>query len=119
MVVRYLAFKVLSGHKRKQLLSKDEVRAMAEKQFQPLDLVHLSPDSVNLTGEYAVMTEDGTDVHFRKSIEQARGVKRQRMQANPGTGYGIFEMRGSWDRAKLPEATGQILDALQMKEFTD
>jgi hypothetical protein len=92
---------------------------MTENQFQPLDLVHLSPDSVNLTGEYAVMTEDGTDVHFRRSIGQAREVKRQRMQANPGVGYGIFEMRGSWDWAKPPEATGHILEALAAKEFTD
>jgi hypothetical protein len=92
---------------------------MSAQEFKPLDLVHLSPDSVNLTGEYAVMTEDGTDVHFRRSIGQARDVKRQRMQANPGIGYGIFEMRGSWDRAKLPEATGNILEALATKEFMD
>jgi hypothetical protein len=92
---------------------------MSEKQFQPLDLVHLSPDNTNITGEYAVMTEDGTDVHFRRSIAQARQVKRQHMQANPGVGYGIFEMRGSWDRTKLPEATGHILEDLATKEFTD
>src|SRR5688572_32021280 len=110
---------VLSGHKRRRLQRKDEVMAMTENQFQPLDLVHLSPDSINLTGEYVVLDEDGRDVHFAKSIQQAREFKWRGVRTNPGVAYGIFEMRGSWDRARLPEATGHILEALGRKEFTD
>ena len=79
---------------------------MAEKQFKPLELVHLTPDSINLTGEFVVLDEDGKDVHFAKSIQQAREFKWRGVRMNPGVAYGIFEMRGAWDRARLP-ATGQ------------
>jgi hypothetical protein len=92
---------------------------MTEKQFKPLELVHLAPDSINLTGEFVVMTEDGTDVHFAKSIQQAREFKWRGVRANPGVAYGIFEMRGAWDRAQMPEPTGQILEALRDGEFVD
>ena len=92
---------------------------MTEKQFKPLELVHLAPDSVNVSGEFVVLDEDGKDVHFTKSIQQAREFKWRGMRINPGVAYGIFEMRGSWDRVAVPDTTGQILEALAMKEFTD
>ena len=92
---------------------------MAEKQFKPLDLVHLVPDSLNVSGEYVVLDEDGKDVHFTKSIQQAREFKWRGMRVNPGVAYGIFEMRGSWDRVAVPEAAGHILDALRDGEFVD
>jgi hypothetical protein len=92
---------------------------MMGKQFKPLDLVHLAPDSTNITGEYVVLDEDGKDVHFAKSIQQAREFKWRGIRANLGVAYGIFEMRGAWDRAELPKATGHILEALRDKEFAD
>jgi hypothetical protein len=76
-------------------------------------------DSINITGEYAVMDEHGRDVRFTGSIQQARDFKFKGMRANPGVGYGIFEMRGAWQRMEVPKATGHILEALQTKEFTD